>query len=178
MPATATPTTLESPGGGGARGYEAAPKLITVCVDLVAVENALAYRAGMAQASSRDTDLIASALAASGLARKRPVALVDRGGRCAAGEAHAPVWGRADMAELSDHPRGTRYAAGPAYGVTVWVTRCGACEVPLLLIGHWGTGRTDPPTTIPSLVFELDGAELPPEAQAALDRQAVDRAKS
>jgi hypothetical protein len=83
------------------------------------------------------------------------------------------------MAELTDHPRRARYAAGAAYGVTVWVTRCGTCEAPLLLIGHLGTGRTDPPTTIPPLVYELDGAELPPQAQAALDQQAaVDRAES
>lgn len=142
------------------------------------MRDAVPYRADMTPASSRDTDPIASALAARGPARRRPLALVDRGGRCIAGDGHAPVWGRADMAELTDHPRGTRYAAGKAHGVTVWVTRCGACEVPLLLIGRWGTGRADPPTTFPPLVFELDGAELPSETQAALDQQVVDHARA
>jgi hypothetical protein len=79
------------------------------------------------------------------------------------------VWSRADVAELTDHPRGLRFPAETAHGVTVWVTRCGHCEAPLLIVGAWGMGRSDPPATRPPLVLELAGAELTPEARAVLD---------
>ncbi|MFF0526567.1 hypothetical protein ACFYTC_48445 [Actinomadura nitritigenes] len=95
--------------------------------------------------------------------------LVDRGGRCPVQGTHRPVWGRADVAELTDHPRGLRYPAEIAHGVTVWVTRCGSCEAPLLIVGPWGTGRFDPPATPPPVVLELTGAELSADSRAALD---------
>lgn len=95
--------------------------------------------------------------------------LVERGGRCPAQAEHAPVWGRADVAELTDHPRGLRFPAETAHGVTVWVTRCQACETPLLIVGAWGTGRADPPTIRPPLILELTGAEMSAEARAVLD---------
>lgn len=130
----------------------------------------MAYGGVMAPDTSRDVDVLASALAVGQARGRRPLAVIDRGGRCVVRGEHEPVWGRADTADLVDHPRGARYAAEVAYGLTVWVTRCAACVAPLLILGKWGTGRTAPPTADSSLVFELDGAELAPEELVALNR--------
>ncbi|MER6816467.1 hypothetical protein ABT299_45000 [Spirillospora sp. NPDC000708] len=112
---------------------------------------------------------VVPAVITAGHSSRASLRLVDHGG-CMSGGTHLPSWSRADVAELTDHPRGARHPARVAHGVTVWVTRCGQCEVPLLLVGPWGAGRSGPPACSPPLVLELVGAVLDDDARAALDQ--------
>lgn len=94
-----------------------------------------------------------------------PFRMVD--GRCPAmpGGRHVPNDSRADIADLTDHPHGTRYARGVAYGATVWVTRCTECRTALICLAPY-EAYGDPP-----IVRELRGAELTPAQYRALDAQ-------
>src|SRR5258708_25817027 len=90
-------------------------------------------------------------------------------GRCpgTAGGRHVPHEGRAGIADLTDHPRGMRFARGVAYGATVWITRCTECRMALICVNLYGE-HGEPP-----IVRELRGAELSPAQNRALDAQYI-----
>jgi hypothetical protein len=96
-----------------------------------------------------------------------PFRMVD--GRCPGMPSgrHVPHDGRAGIADLTDHPRGMRYARGVAYGATVWVTRCTECRMALICLAPY-EAPGDPP-----IVRELRGAELSPAQNRALDAQYI-----